>query len=188
MSDTKHKSVFEALFAVQQNLPHVGKDSTADLGKFKYKYADLNAVQDALFPLFKENELVWFATGTIVDDTFALAYQLTHYPTGTAIQGTYLLPKSAPQEIGSALTYARRYALCAVTGLAPGGDDDDGAKASTSATTEVDPIAVLEWVAELKGAETLPALQAKWEAAGKSGVTRDPRVIAAKDARKKQLA
>jgi hypothetical protein len=34
--------------------------------------------------------------------------------------------RGTPQQIGSALTYARRYILCAVTGVAPGGEDDDG--------------------------------------------------------------
>jgi hypothetical protein len=34
-----------------------------------------------------------------------------------------------PQAIGSALTYARRYGLCALVGVAPGEPDDDGAAA-----------------------------------------------------------
>ena len=41
--------------------------------------------------------------------------------------GLYPLPASGtPQQIGSAITYARRYCLCAVTGVAPDDDDDDG--------------------------------------------------------------
>ena len=38
-----------------------------------------------------------------------------------------------PQSIGGAITYARRYALCAVLGLAPAEDDDDAAQASEEA-------------------------------------------------------
>jgi hypothetical protein len=34
------------------------------------------------------------------------------------------------QDIGSAETYARRYCLVALTGVAPGGDDNDGANAN----------------------------------------------------------
>jgi hypothetical protein len=44
-----------------------------------------------------------------------------------------------------------------------------------------------EWVDALNDADTLPALQSAWEAAGRAGVTADRRVIAAKDARKKAL-
>jgi hypothetical protein len=43
------------------------------------------------------------------------------------------------------------------------------------------------WITVLNAAETLAQLQAAWEGAGKEGVTRDPKVIAAKDKRKKEL-
>lgn len=46
---------------------------------------------------------------------------------------------------------------------------------------------VAEWIEQLNNAETLAGLQSVWESAGPSGVTGDPRVIAVKDARKKQL-
>lgn len=47
---------------------------------------------------------------------------------------------------------------------------------------------VADWVEALSDAADLKALQASWEDAGKSGVTRHPKVIAAKDARKKALS
>ena len=57
-----------------------------------------------------------------------LAYKLLHV-SGDHEAGEYPLPTSGtPQAIGSAITYARRYTLVAVTGLAPE-DDDDGAAA-----------------------------------------------------------
>jgi hypothetical protein len=39
------------------------------------------------------------------------------------------LESTDPQAIGSALTYARRYGLCALVGVAPGDVDDDAAAA-----------------------------------------------------------
>ena len=115
-----------ALHQLQQHLPHVGKDNTADTGKYKYKYADLNTVQAAIFPLLADYGLTWTTAPTLTPQGFALHYALRH-ASGEAIEGDYHLPAGTPQEIGSAITYARRYALCAVTGLAPGGDDDDAA-------------------------------------------------------------
>lgn len=47
---------------------------------------------------------------------------------------------------------------------------------------------VTEWVEALSDADSVAKLQAAWDAAGKAGFTTDPRVIAAKDARKKALA
>ena len=43
------------------------------------------------------------------------------------------------------------------------------------------------WITVLLAAETIAQLQAAWEGAGKEGVTSDPKVIAAKDKRKKEL-
>jgi hypothetical protein len=59
---------------------------------------------------------------------FVLAYRLGHVD-GGEICGFYPLGTGTPQQLGSAITYARRYCLCAVTGVAPGGEDDDGAQA-----------------------------------------------------------
>jgi len=44
-----------------------------------------------------------------------------------------------------------------------------------------------EWIETLESAASVAQLQAAWEGAGAAGVTRDPKVIAAKDKRKKAL-
>lgn len=59
---------------------------------------------------------------------------------------------------------------------------------SKTHTELLDDAAVLEWVEALSSPETLARLQVMWEAAGRAGVTSDPRVIAAKDAQKKVLS
>ena len=57
--------------------------------------------------------------------TFVLAYSLLHV-SGEERSGEYQLPSanSKPQAIGSAITYARRYAFCSVVGVVPEEDDD----------------------------------------------------------------
>ena len=58
-----------------------------------------------------------------------MRYELRHEQ-GEVINGEWPLPAGGnPQQIGSALTYGRRYTLCAVTGIAPD-EDDDGHQAS----------------------------------------------------------
>jgi hypothetical protein len=59
-------------------------------------------------------------------DRFVLRYTLTHVPSGEFQTGDYPLNLSDPQKMGSAITYARRYALLAVTGIAAEDEDDDG--------------------------------------------------------------
>ncbi len=66
----------------------------------------------------------------MTEDGFVLAYELRYGD--EAITGEWPLPdptKAKPQELGSAVTYAKRYTLSAVTGIAPD-DDDDGNAAS----------------------------------------------------------
>lgn len=60
--------------------------------------------------------------------------------------------------------------------------------AKAAAGPVVDEAAVAEWVTAMEGAVDLNDLQSAWNAAGAKGVTRDPRVVTAKDKRKKELA
>ena len=118
-------SLAEALAALQGQLPHVGKD--AENPHFKSKYADLETITAALLPVLSGLGLSFSARPDLgADGVFALHWILRHV-SGESDSGLYPLPASgSPQQIGGAITYARRYALCAITGLAPGGDDDDG--------------------------------------------------------------
>jgi hypothetical protein len=127
----------EALIALQSRLPRITRDNTADVQtktgrNYTYRYADLNSIHEAVFPLLAECGLCWVCTPTIWADRFVLTYRLTHAASTEYIEGWYPLPSSGgPQDIGSAITYARRYALTAVLGIAPA-DDDDGKAAQAS--------------------------------------------------------
>jgi ERF superfamily len=125
------KTLAEALAALQARLPRVAKEHTAKVtsertGKsHSYDYADLSDVSEVLLPVLSSLGLSFSAKPTLIGNQFGLAYVLRH-TSGESDEGFYPLPASGtPQQVGSAITYARRYTLCAVTGLAPGGDDDD---------------------------------------------------------------
>lgn len=128
-----------ALAWLQMNLPRVVKGEkavitgeTKDGRPFtkKYDYAQLDDVSEAVLPLLGRLGLSWRTRPTLVHlegeqgYRFVLHYELKHV-SGERIEGLWPLPDRAdPQAVGSVITYARRYCLCAVTGLAPGGDDD----------------------------------------------------------------
>jgi hypothetical protein len=123
-----------ALAKFQASLPRIGKDSTADAGTYRYDYAGLDAVARHVMPLLGENGLAFATFPTIHHGRFALIYSLLH-ESGERLDGVYpLAERGTPQQRGSEITYARRYTLLAVTGVAPGGDDDDGAAAGTGET------------------------------------------------------
>ena len=124
----EHKSIAEALVAFQANLPVVPKDSQGNRGK----YADLADLTPVVVPALAEHGMYWSTQPTLNErGEFVLHYTLTHV-SGGEIAGDWPLcdPASPSQSLGSAVTYGKRYALCAVTGVAPGGEDDDGAKAT----------------------------------------------------------
>lgn len=130
-----------AMAELQTRLPHIGKDQAAVMpgkegrGTWGYRYADLAAVSRELLPVLGSLGLSFTACPTLTGDgKFVLHYALSHSSTneGDVIgaQGDYPLPAGGtPQAIGSAITYARRYCLCAVTGAAATEDDDDAAAA-----------------------------------------------------------
>ena len=74
------------------------------------------------------------------DDTLMLHTALCH-SSGQWIISAWPVVKlpAAPQIIGSALTYARRYTLFALVGIAGEGDDDDGNAASAKSSTNAQP-------------------------------------------------
>lgn len=132
---TTTTSLADALATVQAQLTAVGKGKTAQVksekASYSYTYADLASVQAAVFPLLSAAGLAWMARPTWDDGRFVLAYSLLHGPSGQREDGAYPLPdptRGTPQQAGSAITYAKRYCLSAIVGVAT--EDDDGKAAS----------------------------------------------------------
>jgi hypothetical protein len=141
MTDTadtlKAETAFAAALAiVQSNMPQVGKDKSAsirsDKGSYTYKYADLASILDAVSPVAAAQGFSFMAAPTLsAGGTFVLRYCLLHEG-GHREVGEYPLPdpsRSTPQQIGSGITYARRYVYCAMLGVAADEDDDGRASA-----------------------------------------------------------
>ena len=132
MSD-RPESLAAALAELQQHLPRIGKDAQAQYGK----YADLADVSRALLPVLAGQGFSWICCPTVIGERFELRYSLRWDGTDEIIEGYYPLPTSGtPQQIGSAITYARRYCLLAVTGAAPDEDDDDAQAAEQAARAQ----------------------------------------------------
>lgn len=96
---------------------------------FKNKYADLASVLDTIRKPLADQGLSVTQTTEMRAGTFCLVTTLRH-ASGQWIASEYPLPQTArPQELGSALTYARRYSLSAIACIAADEDDDaEGAR------------------------------------------------------------
>ena len=101
---------------------------------FKAKYADLSDVVDACYPALNANGIgVMQPCGR--DDGGAYVDTILLHESGVEFGSRIYLVvgKSDMQSMGSAITYARRYGLLGMAGLAP--EDDDG----NAATRPADP-------------------------------------------------
>jgi hypothetical protein len=117
----------KALVAAQMATEAVKKASTNPA--FKSKYADLSVVVEAVVPALNAAGVSVLQFPAFNGELVSVATTLLH-ESGSSVTATlHLRPsKLDAQGVGSAITYARRYALMAMTGAAP--EDDDGAAAS----------------------------------------------------------
>lgn len=117
-----------ALAAVQAELEPVAKTSTAKIGdKYNYKYADLTCVLAAALPTLSKHGLSIIQTTAEAEAGIVVVTTLAH-ASGQWIRGRLAIrcSNSDAKAIGSAITYARRYAVSAIIGLSSE-EDDDGA-------------------------------------------------------------
>lgn len=122
-----------AMFAVHAAGIQLKKDATAVYGN----YATLGNVLEKLRPVLIENGLYveQMPAGSV--DNPLLRTRIIHAETGEYSEGytPLILDKQTMQGEGSAITYARRYALVAAFGL-DADEDDDGNAASGSQSAE----------------------------------------------------
>jgi hypothetical protein len=190
-----------ALAKAQGQMRAAAKDSVNP--HFKSRYADLAGVWDACRePLAANGLAIMQSPGEIGDKNITLTTMLAH-ESGEWIQSQFTIPVSKPdaQGVGSAITYARRYALAAMVGIVQ--DDDDGNAASaprkTVAVRRVDdvqqetPFDLQLALVAITKAESLDLLKAvyadAYNAADAIGdQTAITALVRAKDARKAALA
>lgn len=143
-SAPRHATLAEALAAFQAELPKIRKDETAKVTgegkngpvKYTYGYAGLDAVAEAVMPVLGKHGLSITSGTVILNEGFVLEVTLLHESGDGERTAVWPLPdprRVGPQDLGSAITYGRRYLTLALTGTFPGGEDDDGAKAQQSA-------------------------------------------------------
>jgi hypothetical protein len=133
MQSESIKELGAALSKAQGMIDHAKKD--VENGFFKSKYADLASCIDAAKKALSTNGLAVTQVTDITDHGLILRTTLMH-SSGEWMSGVYPIDpiKKDPQGYGSAITYARRYAFCAITGVAA--DDDDGNAATQKPTKE----------------------------------------------------
>lgn len=91
-------------------------------GTFEYSYADLADIMEAITPALSANSLCLIQR---IDAEKCQLVTILGHASGQWISCSYDLPRGLPaQQFGSALTYARRYSVCALLGVVAEDDDD----------------------------------------------------------------
>ena len=103
---------------------------------FKSSYVDLSDGLEAIRECYSKHGLAFIQGTSITDGIIVLNTRIVH-KSGQWMESDYPVGGlGRPQEMGSAMTYARRYALFGLVGVA-GEDDDDGNAAQSAETAPV---------------------------------------------------
>jgi len=119
--------IAKALCKTQATVEAVKKDANNPF--FKSKYADLASIWHAIREALTSNGLSVLQEPSTEGNKVRITTTLIH-TSGEYVRSMLevVAVKVDPQGIGSAITYARRYALGSIVGIAP--EDDDGNAAS----------------------------------------------------------
>jgi hypothetical protein len=112
-----------ALAKAQGEFQTVAYDSTNP--HFRNRYASLAAFESSIRPVLSRHGLSYAQLPDSADGQYRLYTRLMH-SSGQWLQRSIglMLQKQDMQGLGSAITYARRYALAAIVGLSADEDDD----------------------------------------------------------------
>jgi ERF superfamily len=167
---TAREAWYEAMAQFQQTCPAILKSKTAKIvtarGSYSYSYATLEEILGVVQPLLGQLGLSvsWRQKHDphAVEASCVVAHKLGHQEESGFIAMPYGTDgrMNPAQAVGSALTYARRYSLLAILGLAPEDDDDAEGTAPESPTDKPrahrdPPPADLEWDAHREPAAPL---------------------------------
>jgi len=119
----------KALSEAQKEIKAIGKGGRNP--HFKSDYALLEDACDYLLPILSSKGLSVSQVTQILGDLLVLVTTLRH-ESGEFLESRWPIGKVGlrQQELGSGMTYARRYTLMAIVGLSAQDEDDDGNLAS----------------------------------------------------------
>jgi hypothetical protein len=125
-------SLVAALAAAQAEFPEITKDQTAHVrsekGAYTYAYADLASILSAIRPVLARHGIATVQRMRFREGGLVLLTELLFGDEHLTSEMPLPAELRNPQAFGSYLTYAKRYALASLVGVAAE-EDDDGATA-----------------------------------------------------------
>ena len=143
-------NLYTRFMKVLNEVPNFVTDETAQAGNRTYKYLNLATILKTIKPVFEKHGLAFSQRVTF--DNAGEARQVIGTVETIIFDDKDLMVACSypffvtgdPQQVGSAITYARRYSLYAVLGIFPD-KDDDGAYAKQRYDTADRPISAEQY-------------------------------------------
>ena len=134
MTTKKDRNIYSVILQARGMIGAVTKNATNPF--FKSKYADINNVIDTINPVCDSLGIVWTQSPKVTKENQDILYTrlcLEDNPEQFIdSEVRLLLPSADMQKLGTAITYARRYAHISIFGLPT--EDDDGQAVSKQPT------------------------------------------------------
>ncbi|PPG60284.1 ERF family protein [Rathayibacter sp. AY1C5] len=124
----------QALVEFRAEMTVVKRTTSGQAGSRAYKYADLATVEETAQPYLAKNKLAVTQPINTEENGFTYLSTVIRHESGESETSRLRIPIEGlrPQEVGSMITYYRRYAFTANLGIAIEGEDDDGDEAEGS--------------------------------------------------------
>lgn len=168
------QTIWEALAEVQKEMPVIGRNKTANVGKFSYSYADLEKIWEIAKPIVMNHGFTAYHYGKGKE-----VVTVIHHTSGAELESSIEISQVDPQKKGGEITYYRRYNLCMLFNIIVADEDKDAT--GTENTDE----AKLELISEqLELLNTTEELTAYYK---QLGSPKDKAILKLFTARKKSL-
>ena len=106
---------------------------------FKSKYATLAGTRDGIVAVLSKHGLAVIQGSDVSEVGPVINTRLVH-TSGQWIESSYPFAIDKPQQMGSAMTYARRYSLAAICGIASEEDDDGNVAQASQPANPLTPV------------------------------------------------
>ena len=123
-------NLYARFMKVLNEVPNFVTDETAQAGNRTYKYLNLATILKTIKPVFEKHGLAFSQRVTFTNEgearqVIGTVETIIFDDKDLMVACSYpFFVTGDPQQVGSAITYARRYSLYAVLGIFPDKDDD----------------------------------------------------------------
>lgn len=178
---------YRAMAEFQARCPVIKKTATAKItttrGSYAYAYAPLDEILSTIHPIMGPLGLSISWRSRLEPNAVVVNCRIAHQLGHHEESGEMAIPLSTDerganpaQRVGSATTYAKRYSLLGIIGMAP--EDDDDAASPPPPTTEAEPPTSSPWPAQ---ARTQTPKRAPWAPTSTPGETWEIPFVAGTD-------